>query len=775
MPENKPRFILANGEKFVTPVPKRGFGGPQEFPRTYEEARLRLKGQIGEALAAIQSLPDYKRVPGEAVLCLRMHPDKTAKSYDPEMIFQQVQALEKVGSRSYREQPDLVGLTKRVKKSLDREDAQVLGRLVFVRGSERGFNQFARTLDQAETALSDRFRTEVRCVERLDLLAEEEQLSAFKLHANWEQGRVEFVLHPSRRTPEQQLEFFHRLFEGSTHSLGRVRHADYSGGPLFVSGILHRDDLPRIAGANPLRTARPMVFKGFQPLRASTGFKAPPASTATERSTIKVGVFDGGLDPDHLLLKGHVEQDDSLSIAAPPDVTCLAHGTAVAGALLFGSLHQHDSKAPLPGPPVSVVSFRVLPTSDPADIDLYESIDVIESVVPARKDISVYNISLGPEGPIEDDSISRFTYALDMLAHEHQVTFCVAVGNDGDQGPDLGRIQSPSDLVNGIGVGAFTIRDGKKTAADYSCVGPGRECAKLKPDLVAFGGCDKTPFHLLSTDPSLKSLDWGTSFSTPLVSSLVAQAVQGMDRGSALLARTLVIHNADHPDGSPDHSLGHGAIKETLEQLLACGAKEMSILYQNSIEATKSVKLPMLLPHGLVTKGRLMFRWTIGILPEVDPNQVSDYTKVCIEDSFYPNSQKFRFSPPKGVGGSARVLHLADDSGVVADLLAEGWKQSLLPVSDSGNDYHTEDQLRAGLKWEPVVRKKKSKLALSVEDPFLVLHATPRGGFTGRVSYAAVVTITATEDVDLYQAVLQRNPVLQPVRLKAQAELRVRI
>src|SRR5206468_5491868 len=115
-----------------------------------------------------------------------------------------------------------------------------------------------------------------------------------------------------------------------------------------------------------------------------------------------------------------------------PDADSIAHGTAVAGAILHGPLNDVDSKTPLPSPPVSVVSFRVLPTSDPADIDLYEAIDVVERVVPARKDLTVYNLSFGPRGPILDDTISRFTYALDSLAAAHKVTFLVAVANGGE-------------------------------------------------------------------------------------------------------------------------------------------------------------------------------------------------------------------------------------------------------------------------------------------------------------------------------------------------------
>lgn len=60
-----------------------------------------------------------------------------------------------------------------------------------------------------------------------------------------------------------------------------------------------------------------------------------------------------------------------------------------------------------------------------------------------------------------DDNISRFTYALDRLTYnveegEINPLFCTAVGNDGNRGEYLNRIQTPSDMVNGLAVGAYT-------------------------------------------------------------------------------------------------------------------------------------------------------------------------------------------------------------------------------------------------------------------------------------------------------------------------------
>ncbi|ETK27897.1 YprA [Paenibacillus larvae subsp. larvae DSM 25719] len=173
--------------------------------------------------------------------------------------------------------------------------------------------------------------------------------------------------------------------------------------------------------------------------------------------------------------------------------------TAVAGVVLYGDLNQYEANSHLDDPVLFVESFRVLPLSDPKDFDLYEAIEFIEQVVPNRHDIDVYNLSFGPTGPIFDDEISRFTYALDTLAWNYQKLFVVAVGNDGEAPSPYNRVQAPADLVNGLGVGAYTFNydTAERIRASYSCIGDGREGCKVKPDVCAFGGDSRYPIHLI--------------------------------------------------------------------------------------------------------------------------------------------------------------------------------------------------------------------------------------------------------------------------------------
>lgn len=772
------RPVLANGEQYVNPVIASSGFHEAEMPRNYADARDLVKGNIDSALRTLSLLPRQKRFSDELTLCLRLHPDFTAKSFDPQAIFATVPELSNIGSRSYRIPPLAVAQTKRIKACVQKETTEISGRMVFVRGNDDGFRRLIHEMNRPEHDLPSIFCKEIQRIEKFDLLSESEQLAAFNLEwKSWTEGRVEIVLHPSQHSEEEQIGFLEELFRGQNMSRNDFRVAFYENGPLFVSCHMTRGTLAALSGANPLRTAHPLLFTRFEDLRTAPMLSAPFPPDATTRSTIKVGMFDGGIDSTHPLLKGHAEQDEGLSIKTKALSDCVEHGIAVAGAILYGPLNNLEVGKPLPRPPVSVVSIRALPTSDPKNPDLYESIDIIESAVPSRKDIKVFNISFGPRGPILDDSISRFTYVLDRLAVAHKVAFCVAVGNDGDAGDGMNRIQAPSDLANGLGVGAFSEFNSTKTHASYSCRGPGRECAKLKPDIVAFGGCDQTPVHLVAASPGKKVLQKGTSFASPIVAALCAQASEGFERGSALLARALLIHKANHPHGKPDYLFGHGIVAKDLEELLNCEEKEVIVIFQGDIAPKKSIRLPIMLPPGVVTKGIVSVKWTVVALPPVNPNHPSDYTTICIEDTFYPNDQLFTYSPGRDLTNEkALKLHSINDAQIIHELSENGWVKSALPLSASGNQYPTESERRLKYKWEPVVSRLKLMQAASLNNPFLVLHAIPRHGEINRVEYAAVVTISAPRfPGDLYAHVVRNFSALQPVRIRTESEIRISI
>ena len=769
MADTPRRLILANGEQYIESGSKTGSGRKKDPPRTYDEARDRLVSNIKSTLDLIRNEPAKKKIEGESVFCLRMHPDAIAKSYDPSPILERIPDLRSIGSRAYRSNISDVAPTKRLQKLAESSTTEVSGRLVFVQGPDVAFDRFIKQLERPASSLPSEFKDAISRVEKLDTLQAGEQITGFT--PEWQEGRVELVIHPSKNSDRRQKQFLFELFEFAEIDPERSTIRWDPSGPTFVSCFLRRGSLETLYGVNPLRSAHPLTFSGLKPLRSSPTANAPSPPITSTRSTIKVGVFDGGIDVNCPLLIGHAEEDVGLSIGTIADPNFIDHGTAVASAVLYGPLNPFSTGDVLPPPPVSVVSFRALPTSSPADVDLYESIDVIERAVPARQDIKVFNISFGPIGQIEDDCLSRFTYSLDQLAHAHKVAFYIAVGNDGEITGE-NRIQSPSDLANGCGVAAHTLG---KVRARYSCVGPGRESAKIKPDFAAFGGCDQHPIHLASTTVGEKLLNWGTSFASPLAARLGALASDSFERSSALLGRALLVHTAESDDNTWNPEIGHGCLRNSIEEVISCDACAVTIVFQASILPKQIIKLPIPLPPNLVLPGKVRIRWTVAALPPVDPLHPEDYTSLCLEDTFYPHSQRFNYTDP--VTKAKKCLHILDDMDEVSTLIAAGRKKSTYPATKSANDYRDEVARRAiECKWEPLVRRDTRMLGSGVVEPFLTLQAIGRNGVNTRVDYVAIVTIESKKFTgDLYSLVREAYPALNPIRVRTEVETRVQI
>ena len=151
MPDSPRRLILANGEQYIDFVEKTIQGRPPKLPRGYGEARDLVKKGIQTSLRKFEALPTAKKLPEEAVFCLRLHPDVTAKTYSPERIFSDIPDLRNVGSRMYRTPTDSVAETDRIAKKHKAEVDEIEGRLVFVQSSEEGFDRFLKRLDTPAT------------------------------------------------------------------------------------------------------------------------------------------------------------------------------------------------------------------------------------------------------------------------------------------------------------------------------------------------------------------------------------------------------------------------------------------------------------------------------------------------------------------------------------------------------------------------------------------------------------------------------------------------
>lgn len=595
-----PLPILAHGESYAQPVQKKTGGGPRPRPHEYEEARVRLLANIGTVSRKIQTDPDSYLE--EKVVCIRMEPKFEAKSYAPSSVLTSSDELQLIGGRRYKTgnvQPQ---------KNSDDEDAgeqPEFAKLYFLRTTSKGIADFENALRTGSNT-SDAWRNEVMSIRSFDLLEPDEKILGFD--AEWKEGLVEAVLHPLQESAEDAIDLFCKAA-----GLGRdkIEVRTYKDGVTFIAAQLSREATMAAARINPLRTVHPMGRIAFEPIRSAMSAPAPQVAAAQNVPPVTVGVFDGGCNPNVPLLAGYVNAHDA--VASLPDQGGIDHGTGVCGAVLHGELSGKGASDVLPAPEVKVESFRVLPPSDPVDIDLYESIDAIEYVVGHYPDIHLYNLSFGPTGPILDDDISRFTYALDVLSYNCDVEpplFCIAAGNDGDLPSPDNRVQSPADLVNGIGVGAFCIMpDGTKARAPYSCVGPGREGAKIKPTLLEYGGDINKPFVVVASSGNALGASAGTSFASPLLVHKLGRMMSRSEDISQHLARALALHNSEHSDSFVREEYGFGIAPDDPSTCLNCDDNRVTTLYQGTLRPKQLVSLPIFAPGIESAKGLITISW----------------------------------------------------------------------------------------------------------------------------------------------------------------------
>lgn len=750
MPENKKeRTLFSNGEQLVENVTKKsGFGKPS-YPREYEEAKEIIKGNIVNIKSHLSEVPESKKL-DEVIITVRMNEKFLAKSYAPSNLFRDLN-LEEIGSRNWN-------------------TTSSNSKMFFCRTKQTYLDKAFEKIDNPS---SNNFKEDLQKVEKIDLLNFEEIVQGFG--EDWSEGRVEFVLHPVKETDELIEKFMLNLRHD--HSIAQdIKVRKYDNGPIFVSGVVDKRTINNFKDFNPLRTVHPMRFNMRKPNSVHSNNVVSQIQNHYTKPNyqpplIKVGVIDGGIDKNNTFINDFTSQ--KFEVPNPPSNGYKEHGTGVTGLILYGNLDQYTSHQTLPVPFIEVESIRALPTSNP-DVDLYEAIDLVEEVVPQQDDIPIYNISFGPGGEILDDAISRFTFSLDQLSYRFNKLFIVAVGNDGLELPPHNRIQSPADLVNGLGVGAYSIdtTTGEFKRASYSSIGYGREGAKIKPDVLDFGGDDNLPIKLFGDSDFTLLKDQGTSYASPLVARKAAYLMASNEKLNHMISRALLIHNADN-FGKESKEVGHGFIDSNVSSYLESTESKVTVFYDNEISTKKYAKIPLTIPNDFDAK-YFNIKWTIVTETQINPLSTESYTYTSIEDTFYPHNEKYRLKATINGKDKSRTLNTLKDRQRISTLLNDGWKKSSLPVSRAGQFFLTEEERRKDFKWDTVIKKEIQRIKRkSLKNPFIIVHGLDRNDSIERIKYAIVVTIEAVEsEEDLYTSIELEYPILQPLSLRNQTRIR---
>ena len=656
------------------------------------------------------------------------------------------------------------------KYSLNSEDSSK-AKMYFVRTND---SELAELKNKFETGKKDhvkKWKDQVCTIKSIDLLRPEEKTMGFS--DSWEEGTVEVVIHPLGEDCCRVVDgFFDVVKIKKSDAVVRT----YDDGLTFVCMHMDRKSMALAQKYNPLRSIKPMRDDWEEQIRVSSMIApAPKLPDNIMRSSIKVGVFDGGVQSGTKLLDPYVENYDM--VRAEPTEASLDHGANVCGAVLYGTgLVGKMETDTVDNPVVSVESFRVFPaakTDNPeADYQMYTTIDIIEKVVTERPDIRIYNLSFGPRGAIIDDEINRFTYVCDRLTYavddgEINPLFCIAAGNDGTLESPFNRVQSPADMVNGLAVGAYTLSPlNDKYRAPYSCVGPGREGAKIKPDILEFGGYTDRPF-ISTKSGNLIMGTAGTSLAAPVVAGKIGCLMAASDQIVPHLGRALLIHSAESQGLEGNVENGFGFCLDGVEDILNCSDNKVTILYEGEITSSATVKLPIFAPGISEIHGNADIKWTICTVVNPNINDPDAYTNNCIEDTFYPNDMRFPFRK----GTSEKKLNLLKDADIVVarELIKEGYIKSELPVSKPAKKHFAEADLRnSDFKWDTIIRKDVRMRCSSLLNPFISLHAIGRDEYEHeKIKYFVVITIDIPNfKGSLYDQILQTYDNLLPIQIQ---------
>lgn len=727
----KRNYLLGKGERLTEPVVPSGRKLDRVPPYTYEQARTRLAPMVRSTVDAIDALPESAKPRGQAVGSVILNPEYLAKSYYPEQILR-AYGLTAVGSKPALVTPE--------RRSKDRPVAEKPSTQLFISGAVQSFRRLAQDLDQS--SVLEAIQLDLPAFEQFAAVAPESKIKGEI--PTIAQVPLEIVLHASEfRSDDYIVEAFQNFLKAYNLSAD-LEHRLYAGGLCFLRMTAPPKLVPGIAQFSFLRAVRQLPkLRTLLPLRShgSSSLKANLPFVPAKSESLKVAIFDGGV-PENSILSPWVTRIEPPGIG-PAVNEYLEHGFAVTSAFLFGTLQPGAA----PQPYANIDHIRVLDVNSGSDpLELFDVLERIKNTLQSSPHYDLINLSLGPNLPIEDDDVHAWTSVLDEYLADGSCIATIAVGNDGeaDSASGLNRIQVPADAVNAVSVGACDSTATPWSRATYSSIGPGRSPGIVKPDLVAFGGCDSLPYHVLHpTNGTFLTPLTGTSFAAPH-SLRIAAGVRAEFGGSieALATKALLIHTAEE-GGEPQAHIGWGKVRDDLNEIVLCADGQVRVVYQGELTASKYLRAEIPLPD-VALKGMIALRATCCFSTEIDSAHPSNYTRSGLEIAFRPNEDNI----------DPKALHAKTDSFFSSSKLFDPGEEALR------SDAH---------KWETCLHGAVRKRASSLKRPCFDIHYLSRDeGHVDRQShkirYALVITVEAPKHKDLYNLIVRKyRNILEPM------------
>lgn len=481
-----------------------------------------------------------------------------------------------------------------------------------------------------------------------------------------------------------------------------------------------------------------------------------------------VGVFDAGTDPTNLPL-GAWRLDRFEYLPAARD---FSHGSFVAG-LVVSSKSLNGSRPDFPAVNSKFLDIVMMPIRG-VHISETQILATIDAALARYPDVRIWNLSIGYPYPADPDEFSDLARAMDARQDKHNVQFIVAAGNYTDpplrawpstitSGSD--RISSPGDSARALTVGSVAHLDNGISAvkagepSPFSRRGPGPSFVP-KPEIHHHGGncsvggdCHQIGVQSVGAAGNLTE-DVGTSFATPIVSSIVANLDQALGGGySRNTLKALTIHsallNADPNVSAGDlNYFGFGKPGDVVD-MLACDPWSFTFLYEPELVAGYTYSIwPFPLPATLLRDGKLYGEVLITLVydPPLDRSYGFEYCRSNVELSF--------------------GTYLLDESG-------KRHQSGKIPVEAIGTAGLEAHLIEHGFKWSPTKVYRKRFAGTSGDVWRLSAELLHRSGFAAVDPQKATILLTLRDPDEENTAIYSET--LEALRASGRAENALRV
>ena len=277
---------------------------------------------------------------------------------------------------------------------------------------------------------------------------------------------------------------------------------------------------------------------------------------------------------------------------------------------------------------------------------LRKLIQNIEDIVAKNPDIKVWNLSLGTNEEVSQNSISPLAACLDRLQYERNILFVVAGTNDSTNTRSL-SVGSPADSLNSIVVNSCR-RD--HSPALYTRRGPVLSFFN-KPDLACYGGDTGEPIKVGTAQGPVS--EKGTSFAAPWIARKAAYLIEVMhlprDVAKALLIDSALSWDTEAIKSGVSNELGYGVVPVKIEDILQSRNDEIKFYISGRVSDYETYTAGIPVPTNDNGCQPYATRMVMSYSPACNRKQGVDYTNTELALSMG------RFKPARRKDGTVRM------------------------------------------------------------------------------------------------------------------------